>query len=83
MTKEMRLERGLLKISEVAKETDLAISTIRYYTEIGLLKVLEHTDSGYRLYRKDDTISIINIIKEAKGRIPSLADIKRNYEVAE
>jgi DNA-binding transcriptional MerR regulator len=48
-----------------------------------LLKVLEHTDSGYRLYRKDDTISVINMIKEVKGRIPSLDDIKRNYEVAE
>ena len=44
MTKKMRMEIGLLKVGEIAREARMLTSTIRYYTEIGLLKVRELTD---------------------------------------
>ncbi len=83
MTRDMRLEKGLLKIGEVAREAQISVSTVRYYTEIGLLKVLVLTDSGYRLYKKDDALSVINIIKTVKDRNLSLSEIRSNFEITE
>ncbi|HBS05393.1 MAG TPA: zinc-responsive transcriptional regulator [Leptospiraceae bacterium] len=39
-----------MKIGEVAKRTDLAVSAIRYYESIGLVKPVNRSESGYRLY---------------------------------
>ncbi len=64
MTKKMRMEIGLLKVGEIAREARVLTSTIRYYTEIGLLKVKEFTDGGYRLYDRADTIERLRMVKE-------------------
>ena len=44
MTKKMRLELGLLKLGEMAREAEVSSSTIRHYTEVGLFKVREMTE---------------------------------------
>ncbi len=76
MTKKMRMEIGLLKVGEVAREARVLASTIRYYTEIGLLKVRELTEGGYRLYDREDTIERLRMVKDVNGGYLSLADIK-------
>ena len=80
MTKSIRLEKGLLKIGEIAKEAQVPVSSIRYYTDMGLLKAMQYTDSGYRLYEKDETLEIIRMIMIAKSSKPSLNEIKSNFE---
>ena len=52
MTRKMRIELGLLKVGAVAREAQVLSSTVRYYTEIGILKVKEMTDTGYMTGRK-------------------------------
>ncbi|NIN91722.1 MerR family DNA-binding transcriptional regulator, partial [bacterium] len=42
-------DKNLLRIGEIAKVAEVPLSTIRYYTDIGLLKVASHTRGGYRL----------------------------------
>ncbi len=37
MTRKMRIDLGLLKIGELARESEVMRSTIRHYTVIGLL----------------------------------------------
>jgi len=81
MTKEDREQRGLLKIGELAKKVEMPVSTIRYYTEIGLLKVLDFTESGYRLYRKNDTVEVLNMVKVVNEGKSSLDEIKTGYVV--
>ena len=76
MTKEMRMELGLLKIGEIAREAKVLTSTIRYYTEIGLLKVRELTEGGYRLYDREDTIKRLGMVKAVNERYLSLSEIK-------
>ena len=49
----------LLKIGELAKETDETIHTLRYWTKMGLLKVTKYSEGGYQLYSPD-------VIKKAK-----------------
>jgi DNA-binding transcriptional MerR regulator len=76
MTKQFRLENGLLKIGEIAKELSINQSTIRYYTEIGLLPVVETTESGYRLYDREETGRRISIIREINAVRMNLNQIK-------
>ena len=46
-------EMPMMTVNEVSKLTGVSIRTLQYYDTIGLLKPIEYTESGYRLY--DDT----------------------------
>lgn len=46
-------EITMMAVNEVSKLTGVSIRTLQYYDTIGLLKPIEYTESGYRLY--DDT----------------------------
>ena len=48
-----RKEDMMMTVNEVSKLTGVSIRTLQYYDSIGLLKPVEYTESGYRLY--DDT----------------------------
>ena len=76
MTKKMRMEMGLLKLGEIAREAKVLTSTIRHYTEIGLLKVREITDGGYRLYDREDTLKRVNLARRIKEGCLNLAEIR-------
>jgi len=41
-------------IQETASETGLSAHTLRYYERIGLLRPIERSESGYRLYSDND-----------------------------
>ena len=41
----------MMTVNEVSKLTGVSIRTLQYYDTIGLLKPIEYTESGYRLYR--------------------------------
>ena len=43
----------MMTVNEVSNLTGVSIRTLQYYDTIGLLKPIEYTESGYRLY--DDT----------------------------
>ena len=76
-----KLPRGdLLKIGEMAKLAGVLPSTIRYYTEIGLVEPAGTTPGGQKLYDKEDTLSRVRIIKNIeKQRLP-LQKIKKIIE---
>lgn len=76
MTKRFRLENGLLKIGEIARESGVRQSTIRHYTEVGLLSIAETMESGYRLYDRNETLRRICLIKEISTSRQSLNQIK-------
>ena len=46
-------EMAMMTVNEVSKLTGVSIRTLQYYDTIGLLKPIQYTESGYRLY--DDT----------------------------
>jgi len=68
--------KTLMKIGEIAKVAGVPLSTIRYYTDIGLLKVTTYTKGGYRLYDKEETVNIIKKIKPVVDRRRTLKQIK-------
>jgi len=73
-----KTDKTLLKIGEIAKVTGVPLSTIRYYTDIGLLKVATHTKGGYRLYNREETLSVIRKIKPVVDRRRTLRQIKED-----
>lgn len=80
MNKKDRLAKGLLKIGELAKEAGVPSSTIRHYTDIGLLKVIAHTQGGYRLYDRDTALNIVRRIKPVFDRRRTLRELKKAFE---
>ncbi|HRY30049.1 MAG TPA: response regulator [Elusimicrobiota bacterium] len=72
----MSKEAGLLKISEIAEKGSVLPSTIRHYTDLGLLQYAATTDGGHRLYHEQETLTQLARIKRLAARGLSLPDIK-------
>jgi len=65
-----------MKIGELAKQTGLAASRIRYYESIGLLKTVVRQQNGYREY-PDEALLMLNLITCAQQAGFTLDEIKR------
>jgi len=72
--------QDLLKIGEMAKLAGVLPSTIRYYTEIGLVEPAGTTPGGQKLYDKEDTLSRVRMIKNIERKRLPLQKIKKIIE---
>ncbi len=70
-----------LTIGELGKRLQLNPKTIRYYEEVGLLPEPQRSESGYRLYSRDE-MERLQLVKRAKLLGLSLAEIKEIVEYA-
>lgn len=66
-----------LKISEVAKNVDLPISTIRYYDKIGIIpdEYVQRDQNNYRIYATE-IVHHLNVVKNCLAVGFSIHDIK-------
>ncbi len=80
MNKEKRLQLGLLKIGELAERANVPISTIKYYTDIGLLRVVDYMEGGFRLYNEKESLLRLKRIKEMLAQNYSIKEIKENID---
>src|SRR4029077_18576309 len=78
MTRKAR--EDLLKISEMAQKADVLVSTIRYYTDIGLLKTAMTTEGGHRLYDEAPTMERLAVIKRMVAKGLTLPEIQVKIE---
>lgn len=70
-------KNGLLTVSEVAREAGVLPSTIRYYSNIGLLKVTQYSPGGFRLFARKETVRRIIEIKKIIGQRVTLEEVKK------
>ena len=63
-----------MKISQLAKLSNLSAHTLRYYEKAGLIKPSWRSESNYRIYSEDD-LTTVNFIKRSKLCGFSLSDI--------
>ena len=63
----------LLRAGELAKRTGLTVRALHHYDTIGLLCPTGRTDSGYRLYSRDD-VARLHGIQTLRRMGLSLAD---------
>jgi len=73
-------QHDLLKIGDMARLAGVLPSTIRYYTQIGLLETAATTPGGQRLYDKEDTLSRIRTIKNIERQHLPLQTIRKILE---
>lgn len=66
-------------ISEVAKELNLTVYTLRYYDKEGLMPFVERTASGARLF-KDSDIDALKVIECLKSTGMPIKEIKKFIE---
>ena len=69
-----------LKIGELAKQTNLAVGTLRYYSDMGLLQPVQRGDNGYRYYSQNASKQV-EFIKKAQAIGFSLEEIKTILDV--
>lgn len=69
----------LLKITEMAKRAGVKSSTIRYYTDQGLLKPTKLTPGGHKLYDVKETITRLKKIRGVSEK-PSLKEAREILE---
>lgn len=63
-------------ISEVAKELNLTVYTLRYYDKEGLMPFIERTSNGTRLFKESDieALKIIECLKSTGMPIKGIKD---------
>jgi DNA-binding transcriptional MerR regulator len=66
----------LLKIGQLAERTGVAVGTISYYENLGLLEPPQRSESGYRYYTPD-AVRRVQFIKKAQSLQFSLVDIQQ------
>jgi Fic family protein len=66
----------LMKIGELAKRTNETVSTIRFWTKQGLLKVKDFSRGGYQLYDQKAIERIKKIRKLKKEKRLTIAELK-------
>lgn len=76
MPRQERMNRGWLKIGELAKKLCVPVTTIRYYTEIGLLTVVAETQGGYRLYDQREAEARMDFIRRTNSDRPTLRETR-------
>jgi DNA-binding transcriptional MerR regulator len=66
----------LLKIGELAKQSQVAVATLRYYEGLGLLEPVRRSPSGYRFY-SSESVQQVHFIKKAQTLGFTLSEIQK------
>jgi len=66
----------LLKVGELAKRTGLTVRALHHYDSIGLLRASGRSESGYRLYSRDDVARLHGIQTLRRMGLP-LGDVAK------
>src|SRR5688500_3244733 len=70
----MTTDTANYRIAEVARRSGFSTPTLRYYEEIGLVRPVSRTDSGYRLY-DDAALERLSFVARGKDLGCSLTEI--------
>jgi len=78
--KKVQFSGKLVKIGEIARLAGVSSSTIRYYTEMGLLKAAGLSPGGYRLYEANETLKRMAKIRPESERRKTLQEIRAELD---
>jgi len=70
----------LLRIGELARDSQVPIKTIRYYEELGLIRASKRTEGGFRLF-SPDVLQRLDFIRRSQRLELSLQEIGHILEI--
>jgi DNA-binding transcriptional MerR regulator len=70
------LASEFVSIGELVRLTDSRYSTLKFYTEEGMLPFEQAEENLTRRYKREDTVALILMIKELKSNGLSIPQIK-------
>jgi len=70
---------NILSIVELAKVSGVRQSTLKYYTEIGILPFNQDGKRLIRRYKKDDVLKRLEEIKELKNKRLTIKEIVEHF----
>ncbi len=76
----MTIHSKLLKAGELARQAGVLVTTIRFYTKIGLLEPAAFSPGGYSLYNEDDALLRLKEINNLKRKRFTLDEIKEKLQ---
>lgn len=79
MSNSKNKKKRLLRLNEVAKKAGVLPSTVRYYSNMGLIKVAGRSPGGHRLYGKDALARLRRIRAIYKNRL-TLEELRRKLK---
>lgn len=71
----------LSRIGEVAKELKTRRTTVRYYTNLGLLRPIQKTAGGHFLYNLEDAKKRFERIKKLKQKRFTIEEILEDFGI--
>jgi DNA-binding transcriptional MerR regulator len=72
-------ERALLTIGQLARRTGMAVRTIRYWSDVGVVSVAGRTQGGYRLY-DSEAVARLELVATLRQLGLGLAEVRRVLE---
>jgi DNA-binding transcriptional MerR regulator len=78
-------ERGWLKVGELARETGKTVRALHLYEELGLLRPVQRTEGGFRLYARDarDRIAWISKLQDMGFSLAEIQGFMHDWEQAQ
>ena len=76
----MKKIKKLAKVGEIAKLAGVLPSTVRYYTQIGIIMPTRVTKGKHKLYKREEAVPLIKRIQNIEHRQISLKTVKRVLE---
>ncbi|WMT39607.1 helix-turn-helix domain-containing protein [Paenibacillus sp. D2_2] len=77
------LTSEFVSIGELVRLTDSRYSTLKFYTEEGMLPFEQAEENLTRRYKREDTVALILMIKELKSNGLSIPQIKEALNMDE
>jgi len=76
----MKNNRGFLSIGELAKVSGVRQSTLKFYTEIGILPFSQDGEGLLRKYKKDEALKQLKEIKKLKEKRLTIKEIVNHFD---
>lgn len=71
---------NLIKISDLARRAQVLASTIRHYTDMGILRPASQTRGGHNLYEETQSLNMIRRVKVLSRQGKDLLNIAKELE---
>ena len=73
-------KNNILTIGELAEVSGIRQTTIKYYTELGILPFSQDGERLTRKYKKEEALKRLEKIKELKGKRLTIKEILEHFD---